>query len=386
MSTSRLAKFRTTIILFLLYAILAGIVVPYVGQDLPYSVFYASSSERDHKRLLLENDIRLERARNVLHDLDCTGDCWRGVNRVNVEPEFCFVVISVSRPELTYFLTQVVANLVHQIPHGKSVFSVYNAEGRTHQEVRNLSSIVPVFTSTKESKQFSRFVKEKDDYVEALEWCHDRNAKFSVVLEDDALPSQDFVERIMFILNYRMAKTSTKWIYLKLFYPEKWQGWSNETDILAELFLVTIVGGLILVAVVYCIEVLLSLATRAGCCENALRYFLSAVFVLYTLLCIGRPHWMAIRQLSPHFSSVVVAPDCCTPAVLFPRTHLSDLIRRLKAKSCSASYHLDTALDDIAVEKGLLSYLATPNLVSHIGFVSSLGKGWKNPREFQHIL
>jgi len=383
----RLVRFRTTVVLFLLYAVLASIVVPYVGQDLPYSVFYDSSPQRDHQRLLLENDVRLERARSVLRHLGCNGDCWKEINEGSVEPEFCFVVISVSRPESTYFLTQVVAHLVPQIPRDKSVFSVYNAEGKTHHEAGNLSSLVPVLTRAKKTGSLpSRFVKEKDDYVDALEWCRDKNASFSVVLEDDALPSNNFVERLRFILDYRMAKNSKNWIYLKLYYPEKWQGWSNEKEILAELLLVTIVGGIFLLVAVYLIEVVLSVTSPTGCYEHTLRYLLSAGFVLYSLMCVGRPHWMAIRHLSPHFTSVVVAPDCCTPAVLFPRTHLGDLIRRLKAKSCSDSYHLDTALDDIAIEKGLLSYLAIPNLVAHIGFVSSLGKGWKNPREFQHIL
>ncbi len=370
--------------LCMLYAFIAGFVLPYVAQDLPYSRFYSSSIKKDHDNLLVENSIRVQRAKAVLSRLNCAGDCWRRINRMNKNPEFCFVIITVSRPAQINFLTQVVAGLVSQLSPKKSVFSIFNAEGPSHQEAVNLSSSVPVYSNKKVLKQsLSKFIKEKEDYVKALEWCHAKNATFSVILEDDALPLHDFMERLQFILDYRMNKASKNWMLLKLYYPEKWQGWSNEREVISELILVSILGGLLLVILAYAVDCLVSL-TPASYCETVFRFLLSAALVSYVLFGIGRPHWIALRQFSTHLSSVVVAPGCCTPAVLYPRTHLKDVILGLRSQS-SNSHNVDIALDNIAIETGLTNYLAIPNLVSHIGFVSSLGKGWKNPREFQHL-
>lgn len=284
-----------------------------------------------------------------------------------------------------HFLTQVVAGLASQLPPERSVFSIFNAEGPSHHEAVNLSSIVPVYSNENVSRRpLSKFIKEKQDYVKALEWCHAKNATFSVMLEDDALPLHDFMERLQLILDHRMDKTSKDWMLLKLYYPEKWQGWANEREVISELILVSIIGGLLLVILAYAIDRLASL-TPAGYCETLFRFLLSAGLVSYVLFGIGRPHWIALRRFSTHLSSVVVAPGCCTPAVLYPRMHLYDVIRGLRSRTTNG-YNVDIALDNIAAEEGLTNYLAIPNLVSHIGFVSSLGKGWKNPREFQHIL
>ena len=378
-------KSRSTV-LFLLYAVVAVVVVPHIGQDLPYSVFYSSTLQRDHDRLLADNAIRIEHAQSILNHSDCNGDCWRQSNEVNGEPEFCFVILSVRRPVQTKFLTQVVAGLLPQLPRERSVFTVYNAEGPTHQEAINLTFVVPVHSSKKKRGILSLHAQQLEDYIDALEWCHSKKARFSVILEDDGLPLHDFIQRLQLILDYRMSKTSRHWMFLKLYYPEKWQGWSNEREILAELILLSILGGMVLVFGVYSIEVLASLSPAASYCETIIRFLLSALLVGYTLFCIGRPHWIALRQFSPHLTSVVSAPGCCIPAVLFPKTHLNDVIQSLKATKCTVSYHIDSALDDIAAKKGLQGYLAIPNLVTHIGFVSSLGKGWKSPKEFQYIL
>ena len=366
--------------LFLLYLVIALFIIPYVGQGLPYSIFYASTYQHDHNELLLDNSLRIKSAMRTLNHLNCKGKCWN--NQATTTPEFCFVVISVSRPAETKFLTQVVAALLPQLPQIGSVFTVYNAEGLTHKEAINLSDIVPVDSYTGKSSP-NVYAKESNDLVHALEWCHNRSARFSVILEDDALPRQDFVQRVQFILDHRMSKSSKTWAFLKLYYPEKWQGWANDKSIVIELILCSVSGGLILTLVVHFLQFLFTRAPEMDY-GIVIQFLLSSSLTVYVLICLGRPHWMALRSISPWFSSVVYAPGCCTPAVLYPQTHLSDIIQYLDNAECSHAFPLDLAIDKFADESGLHRLLATPNLVKHIGFLSSLpGKGWKNPKEFR---
>ena len=374
-------------IIFLLYCGIATIVIPYEGKKLPYSIFYDSTPKQDHLKVLGDNAKRLHEAERTLTEISCSGKCLEERNRATQLPEFCFVITSVSRPASVKYLTQVVASLLSQISDTNSVFMVYNAEGRSHEEATNLSAIIPVESYTGESA-IGSYAKEKADYVHALEWCEKKRARISVILEDDALPPKDFIERLKFILEYRMSRNNKKWAFLKLYYPEKWQGWANEEKIILELLLSSILGGFILTLVTFCLQFIILRTLPSIQClidpGTIIRFVFSSILVVYMLMTLGRPHWLALRSINIHLSSVVPAPGCCTPAVVFPRAHITDLVEHLKKAKCSVAFPLDLAMDEFANNNGLDRLLAVPNLVKHIGFVSSLpGKGWKNPQEFR---
>ena len=106
-----------------------------------------------------------------------------------------------------------VASLVPQLTDIDGVFSVYNAEGPSHKEAlnSNLSSIVPIFGRDEVKPRKNKIcIKEWEDYATALEWCHKQRATFSIVLQDDALPPDDFVDHLRFVLDYCMSKNSKK--------------------------------------------------------------------------------------------------------------------------------------------------------------------------------
>ena len=375
---------KKNVFLFTVYLVIAVLVIPYVGQGLHYSVFYHPNAEYDHIHLLLDNAVQVKDAVRTLNNLDCTRDCLNKKNQAKAIPEYCFVIITVSRPVQTNFLTRVVAALLPQLPPNGFVFTVFNAEGPTHEEAMNLSSQIPVYTYAGDDGESSpnSYSKEKNDYVLALEWCHKRKARFSVILQDDALPRQDFMQRLQLIMNYRMSKSNSEWIFLKLYYPEKWQGWGNEKNIVIELIVCAILGGFILTLILCCLQSLITQTLKVDH-HFIIQFLLSSVFIAYILLALGRPHWIALRYHSTHLSSVVYAPECCIPAVLYPQTHLGGLIQYLKESKCSRYFPVDLAMDKFADKQGLLKQLAIPNLVEHIGFISSLpGKGWKNTREF----
>ena len=70
----------------------------------------------------------------------------------------------------------------------------------------------------------------------------------------------------------------------------------------------------------------------------------------------------------------MAAPDCCTPANLYPRPSLARLTRLLAEVTCGPDLPLDFALVDVVKSAGLESLYLQPNIVKHIGAISSLGR------------
>ena len=103
------------------------------------------------------------------------------------------------------------------------------------------------------------------------------------------------------------------------------------------------------------------------------------------LLCLGlgRPHARAWRSLfGGGFHRTVPAPDCCTQAVLYPTRVVDGLVRHLADQRCTIDYSVDIAVAGYARLRRLDSYLVDPNLVRHIGFVSSVRQYGKRVADF----
>ena len=375
---------RCGVLVVVIYAVIGLFIVPLVCQWLPYSWYYSTNSNRDYEIIRAENDKRVEAANSFLSSLNHT-EVYNTLSsslRTENAPDFCFVINTISRPVATSCLTQVVSSLISQVLNDKrTVLAVNNAEGPTHKEATSLSRIVPVISNMKDRNTLrSSFDKARQDYLFALQWCRGRKAMFAVIFEDDALPSKDFVSRLRFILNYRMDVKNKNWAILKLFYPEKYQGWGNEFNLIAELLGLSVTGGILLTLIVYSCARLIGRSRQVSWVTLAC----STLFTMYLFLSSGRPHWIALRKVSVHLFSVVTAPGCCIPATLFPHTHLDGLTEYLEGVHCNPLFPIDLALDSFADDKKLRKLLVIPNLVRHIGFVSSLpGKGWKSSKEFR---
>lgn len=367
--------------MLLFYLIVAVFVVPFVGMNLPFSLYYHSEPNMDRQQVKRENDRRASEAERALKAFAHRDNYLLRRNRTVKGPEFCFVVPSVSRPSNVRYLTQLVAAILPQISGTDSVFMILNAEGPKHTEVTQLSSIVHVETTNDEHHK-SVYMKEKEDYVHGLEWCLKNRAKFSLMIEDDVLPPSDFIQRLKFVLRNRTPSEGKRWAFLKLYYPEKWEGWAFEWRIVLELIVTALFGGLILTALAYLFQFFLA-QTLPHKFEVIIMLLFSSTFVLYLLFSLGRPHWLSLRTLNPHFSSVVSSPGCCTPAVVYPQAHLADLIEYLRNSESSRKLPIDLALDKFANERGLEHLLVVPNMVKHIGFVSSLGKSGNRPKDFR---
>ena len=104
------------------------------------------------------------------------------------------------------------------------------------------------------------------------------------------------------------------------------------------------------------------------------------VYIALIVLTIGRPHIIRLRQLfAPHFYSFMSAPECCTPAMLFPQDGAQDIVDFLSKETCYARHGKDTVLDSFIKNQHRKAYFVQPNLFKHIGFFSSLREKFLNP-------
>ena len=95
------------------------------------------------------------------------------------------------------------------------------------------------------------------------------------------------------------------WVLLKLFYPEKYQGWGNEFHLIAELLGLSVAGRLVLTMLVYCGD---SLVGGSKQINWPLLMIYSILFMVYILPSTGRPHWLALKLESQ--CSFVVSCEC----------------------------------------------------------------------------
>lgn len=368
--------------------VLAGSVVPYLYQNLSFSAFYNPSSLSPAK-LLKDNQRRGLWAASFLRR-NKFSDLFSHLNKTDTD--YCFAVVSIRRPRETLYLTQTVARLVSLLlsQTGRTYsFVVYNAAGETHTEAVQLSKIVPVLPPAAAGVEgggnggpMSAYERERRDYVAALRLCLQRNATYSIILQDDAVLDWNFFPKLEFVLHYWLPRTTSSWAILKLFYPEKYQDWGNDVSMIVELVAVVLMAGAVQTLLVSMVLPGLLWGRRMSSLALALRLAASIAFILFAILTLGRPHWEELRKLHPYLTSAVPARGCCIPAVLYPKAHLGEVVEYLDSVHCTNLFPVDIALDRFVEKTGLEKYLVVPNIARHIGYLSSLPKGFKSIREF----
>lgn len=375
-----------------IYVTTFAFVLPWFCQNLGFSLYYNPATQT-RERIEKMNEIRTTKAYKTLRMMPQNVESTRDFLTTDAQKykdkgvNIAFIVVSVKRPANPHYLVQVVARLLEQTHRNKMQMNykiiVFNADNNDseNEDIKLLSDYVTVVNTKDLNRNYSSFVhvyeKERLDYVSALQVGVHVNADYSVIIEDDALPDINFIRNLNFIIKWKIPwlRLSPKWAFLKLYYPEKWQGFGN-TEV-PEIILIFIVCGL--------------LSTKLFLLVRRNRHSLVALFFIFLTsgsyftsmaYIIGRAHLIELGKVSSIFYRVTEAPSCCTPAVLYPKEHIKDLVSFLQSKTCSTTYPLDFALDDFVTSQSLVKYLASPNLVSHIGFHSSLNKADKDIREF----
>jgi len=352
------------------------------------------------------NDQRFEDAKSYLESLPMPE--YQTVIADAEQYDLVIVVITMNRERsmteedrlITYhlgYLTQTTARLI-QIFHSdnsatfqrkKLVVCNVDLQPQRFTEAQYLSHFahtVSRYDNISARRMYDRtmnmFDREKDDYIFCLQTAHKFAAPYYLIVEDDVLLDDNALETVYFIMKYFDLFSATDWLFLKLYYPDKWLGYSQNWQTVVELGGYSVLGGSMFAGALTLIS---KRRKWLPDCRHLPVWFLFVVGAVFTaLLCggIGRQYVESWRKWSLSAYQLVAAPGCCTQAQLYPAHIVSDLCAHLDRVHSDHDFSVDIAIDGFAHVRGLKRLLIQPNIVKHIGLISNLRRYSKSAIHF----
>lgn len=304
---------------------------------------------------------------------------------------FLLVTIVTVRREGQFYLSRVVARL-HQLLSKynneqqagnddafviRAMICNVNDDPQLHREALQLQRIFPLVQRRDQQLPVAihnLMDKEKEDYVFCLNASRS-SADYILILEDDAVPLDDLLPVTRRFIDYFINRQRPRRrradfpFYVKLYHPERLQNYLQpEPWRIAEWLAVSVLS-------VYLLQVVFGFRLR--------RHSFWLVYFMALVECLGRPHllqlkrWMLARLVAADPAAgynLLQATECCTPAMLFSNASAATASAFLSSITCRNGYAKDTALYLHSRQSGgrLQSFVVEPNLVQHIGRVSTL--------------
>lgn len=234
-------------------------------------------------------------------------------------------------------------------------------QDRKHPDLDSLAAIFPVLTRRSSErgshrKGIHKLEKEKQDYTFCLEEAARQHNRSRAVLmvEDDSLPLPGLLRNIGDILARRSRHNTA---FIKLFHPEHLLGYIQPEP---HRWVEWVSLALLILTLDYLVfhRPRPSLATL----------LLHLLLVMLLLEAVGR---QTLLHLRPNYY-LVPAPECCTPANLFPSPSIPRVLASLANITCHGGLAKDYALVEMVRRTGLESWSVQPSLVRHVGAVSTL--------------
>lgn len=189
------------------------------------------------------------------------------------------------------------------------------------------------------------------------------NAPFVSIFEDDVIFADGWLSKT--VKGLAELRRSTTWLYLRLFYTETSLRWRTDQDFWFRHLWLTI-------AAIAALSTLLSIILRHF--HKPLRSILTnqtiAAMAVVTMPAFTILYFMVGKYNVLPLSGVerMDKYGCCTQALVFPRAQVPDLVAYLARRE---SGQTDTIIEEYADEVGLKRYALAPQVVQHVGLVSS---------------
>ena len=384
--------------LVFLYVITFAIFLPTLCSDWAYSKYYSPlwSQSQMRKRAFDLNDRRLIAAEQFL-SLLTPNTTYMSFKSVLQQPDLTLAVgvVTVRRQHNTHrlnYLTQVISQLIQLFDmdttfDSKALFmcDTFPGPGK-HDEALRLKRFVPLFRKFPNENAshviMDWFEKEKQDYVYCMQQALKYKPKYIMIVEDDAFPRSEIFKVLHYIMTNRLERKHNHgyqedWAYLKLYYPERWQGYSNEVHTILELIGLGSLGGIAFVVILNFIT-----RKRFRMITQYIFFVLGALYFILVAVSVGRQYMVEWHRLSKHFYRLLPAPDCCSPANVYAQHMAVQLTHFLSSVTCSSHFPMDAALDQFATKHSYQRYVVEPNLIKHIGMVSSIKSEARRLEEF----
>ena len=394
------------------YVVTFCVALPYFCSDLAYSLYFDTDPRRilPHERQAMqENGVRRDVARSYVQTLprfNVTNDpppLLQSVYDVTVG------IVTRRREQAGFehlqlgYLTQTFASL-HRAASAsdcplvvKLFLCNVDSEPRNFREIRNLTGSVEIFTkyASKTIKYNGNlFEKQKRDYVDCLKYSQQNwRSSYVILFEDDVIARSSFFHELFVLLQTKLVWQLERrnlerqdLAFVKLAYPSQWRGFSVSSNLLELAGVALLSCSFFYLLLTYCCQVQLSQRSSRESSSRSVIYFATVASTLYVVcLCfvIGRPYIVQIFTHSPHLMKLEFgAPGCCLLAMVYPSNVLPRLIDYLDSITCHIDFAVDSAMDDFGRIFDLFSFRVDPNLGTHIGLVSGLGRHSKTAARF----
>uniref|UniRef100_UPI00398F331D post-GPI attachment to proteins factor 4 n=1 Tax=Pristiophorus japonicus TaxID=55135 RepID=UPI00398F331D len=368
----------------LLYLLTFGLALPLLCHDLRHSRYFRRAAHlgRLTAAALEESRARGEEAARYFREAEGEDEVEGPPLRPDPRsppPQLVVAIVTTARGqggEYRYYLQVAAAfhRLLRQCPwcRGHRLFACnVHRRPRQHLEALAAARLVPTAHRFEEEGEGegegedNLFEKEKRDYLYCLRKALTAYGPRHVLLvEDDALPREDFFPVLRDLLERRLRGREGEPLYVKLYHPERLQGYLHpEPARLLEWLGLGALGGW-----------LLSAARRlaTGRWPPWPAALLLGLWAMLAGELGGRHYLLQLRRLSPQLYALSPASSCCTPATLFPAPSARRVLAYLGAVHCRPGYAKDTALYGLLGAQGEWALVLEPNLVTHIGLYSTL--------------
>lgn len=202
------------------------------------------------------------------------------------------------------------------------------------------------------------------DYTYLLRHCLETGAEWIAMLEDDTLAVAGWYSRLIDALEQtfqqRLWTGKSDWLYLRMFYTEKFLGWNNEEWAKYLTVSVAITSGI--ASLLYLMRLMMpTLVSRAVII--AICFFATPLFIVLFFLA-GR---LSVQPLRPGVSEMANY-GCCGQGLVFSHDMAPRIINRLAQKRMG---FVDSLVDEFADENGLAKLVVIPSLLQHVGAKTS---------------
>ena len=402
----RSVSFMEYFVIFVTLLILFLIILPLLYSRSPFSIYYDESITLSD--LIRSNNERTSIAQKQLHWVEGPYSDVVSENKLNLVIGIISVRRVYGREELGY-LTQVVDRTLElNRGYNSNIFvcNVHPGPG-PHREADKLKTFVKTINRfsnhTVHHVVMDPFERERDDYVYCLQKALEFKIQFVILLQDDGLPKDAFFHHMSQLINSNIGSQSfdhlhvhgpRNWDAVKLYYPERWQGFnSNTCRHLVELTSLGLLGGAGIAWVFICIRTKQLLFYRTT--QQPLRshhtnvylvFMLGVCISLFLALAIGRQHVLLEHLNYVRLYSLIPRYDCCSPGVLYTRYVASKVLANLNRTRCSMYFPVDLALEQFFLNRDMRVYSVIPNILHHIGFISTIKSTNPNHGEFMDII
>ncbi|KAL9023315.1 MAG: hypothetical protein Q9196_007279, partial [Gyalolechia fulgens] len=299
--------------------------------------------------------------------------------------ELCLGIITIARSKEQY-IRRAVGSLLEGLTDAQRAsihLAVFLAQTDPHQHpiynepwLKSAANEIVQYNVSDEEMARLRLLEESPqswnksmyDYEYMLKACLNTGAQWIMIVEDDVLAKEGWYLEAMRALETIQVRTHDHaWLYLRLFYTEKYFGWNREEwpQYLACSILVFLVAA---TPLVISRSPSRRLRKHLSNVSTAIIYF----FCLPTTILL---YFMAGRvSMQPPQAGLYRMDQfgCCSQGFIFPRQiapRATDIIHQATNKH----QYVDKTLERWANNEGLARFALIPSLLQHVGSKSSEG-------------